>query len=94
MIQGLIQWGGQRGHGPPSWGKMPQILGQMPSKSGQNAPICTKVSQEFGQNAPHSNPTWDPFGHKFLGLKAELLTLGSTVILGGTQVPLNFTLIF
>ena len=56
LSQGLIQWGGQRGHGPPSWCKMPQILGQMPSKSGQNAPICINVPHEFGQNALHLSP--------------------------------------
>ncbi len=55
-VQGLIQWGGgQRGHAPPpSWGKIPQTLGKMPSKFGQYAFICTKVLRFHSGTAPNA----------------------------------------
>ncbi len=61
-----IQWGGAEGPCPPSSGKVPQILDQMPPESGQKCPhfapkypmnqgkmphICTKVSQFFSKMA-------------------------------------------
>ena len=63
-MQGLIQWGARGAMPPPSWDKMPQILGQMPSKSRQNAPICTKVPHKFGQNALYLSPKCPGFAQE------------------------------